>query len=52
MSVTCKTDKVLLGSETRATHAVSTVDGASTKVFAVINETEDAMPAAPVGSAS
>jgi phage gp45-like len=52
MSVTCKTDKVLLGSETRATHAVSTVDGPSTKVFAVINETEDAMPAAPVGSSS
>lgn len=52
MSVTCKTDKVLLGSETGATHAVSTVDGPSSKVFAVIDEVEDAMTAAAVGSAS
>lgn len=52
MSVTCKTDKVLLGSETGATHAVSTVDGPSSKVFAVIDEVETAMTAAAVGSAS
>jgi phage gp45-like len=49
MSVTLKTDKVLLGSEAGATHAVSTVDGPSSKVFAVLTEVESAMPAATVG---
>jgi phage gp45-like len=52
MSVTCKADKVLLGSETGAAHAVVTVDGPSEKVFAVISETDTAMSAAAVGSAS
>ena len=52
MSVTCKSGKVLLGSEAGATHAVSTVDGPSSRVFAVISETDGAMAAVPVGSAS
>jgi phage gp45-like len=49
MSVTLKTDKVLLGAEQKATHAVMTADGASSKVFAVLAEVEDTMGAATIG---
>jgi phage gp45-like len=52
MSVTCKAGKVLLGSETGATHAVMTEDGPSTKVFAVISESDGTMADAAVGSSS
>lgn len=49
-SVTLKSGKVLLGAEAGATHPVVTVDGPSSRVFAVIDEAESPMPASPVGS--
>jgi phage gp45-like len=50
LSVTITNDKILLGSETKATHAVLTADGPSTKVFAVLDETDSAMTAAATAS--
>jgi phage gp45-like len=46
-SVTITKEKIFLGSEKRATHAVMTESGPSKVVFAVIDEKDDTMTAAP-----
>lgn len=47
-SFTILTDKILIGSETGATHKVLTTDGPSSVVFSVIDETDGAMTAATI----